>query len=267
MLAGSPLERLRPRSAGRLLDGGFEVVRFRPRQLATLLVVTWIPVFVASIYFGGYSEIVRWVVRSTISRSEAVSLRPDFPTAALGGVAALMFGEMLTGVGIGVLVSGWVRGVDPSSREMLREVWRRSPVAFAAWFVALLVKLVSGALLGVGILATAPMLGVLGPVIGAEQHRPVAAIRRSFDLTRRSRNLAQGLFLLSPLLGLGVWGAMSASNRFGLLPVPYLADALVALVAAALTAWRASVWALMYINARVVSEGLDLRLELVRVMP
>ena len=114
---------------------------------------------------------------------------------------------------------------------------------------------------------TAPRLAVLAPVVASEQHRPVASLRRCFDLTRTSRNMVQGLYLLPPIIGLVINSSVHLADSSGLLPIPILTRVLAALLVAALTAWRAAVWALTYTNERVATEGLDLRLEMARVMP
>jgi hypothetical protein len=268
MLAGSPVQRLRPRSAGRLLDGGFDVVRFRPQHVLALIVVTWLPVYVVSGFTGSYGDLLSWLWGSIRPHSGVeIVVRPDFPASAVWGVLALTFGEMLTGVGIAFLVGSWLGGDDPDVAATLRHLLRRLPLAIATWLVALIVKGSSAALVGVGLLLTAPAMGVLAAVVSTEGGDPFTAIRRSFTVTSRNRGMTVGLYVLGPVLGALLQLAIIGSKRAGLLPVPYLPAILAAVVAAALTAWRASVWALVLVDSRVVAEGLDLRLELARVMP
>lgn len=257
MLEGSPVQRLRPRGTGGLLDGGFDVVQFRPLHIVVLLAATWAPVYLTTRLLGGYPELVDWIVTSLRAATRHESA-PSVPQSALIGVTALAFGEMLTGVGIGFLVGAWLHGADPRPVAMLVVLARRLPAAVVAWLIALAIKVASVSVL-------APALGVTAPALGAESGGPLRAVKRSLTLTRRNRGLAVGLFLLSPLLSALIAFAINQSESHGLLPIGWLAPGLATLATATLTAWRASVWALMHVNSRVVDEGLDLRLELARV--
>ena len=251
------MQRLRPRSAGRLLDGGFDVVQFRPIHIIVLLVATWAPVYLVTRLIGGYPELVDWATASLRAASRHETSQP-FPRSALIGILALAFGEMLTGVGIGFLLGAWLRGADPRPVTVLAHVARRLPATVGAWLLALVIKVASASVL-------APALGVTAPVLGGEGVGPLRAVQRSLALTRRIRGLALGLFLLSPLLSGLIAVAIDESRSHGVLPIGLLGPVLAAAATATLTAWRASVWGLVHVNSRVVDEGLDLRLELARV--
>lgn len=275
-LPGSPLARLQPRTVGQLLDGGFEVVRFRFRTVAVVAAAIVGPLYV----LPQLLLLLSGVTTSTTDafRTSNPFLGGGFQSStsywsSLGTAGLVMFSQllasMLLGVSVTHLLGGWLVGNDPDPVDTLRFTARRAPVAIAAFAMVFAVKAVVGLVsCSIGLIYIVPALSVLAPVVAAEQAGPVAAISRTFRLTRRRIGAVIGVSMLWILastmvtsglqLAAAAIGAAVARTPEGIetgVQAATVAGGVVLLVV------QVAVTALVYFDLRVRTEGLDLQLE------
>lgn len=260
------MARLQPRSIGQLLDGGFEVVRFRFRTIAIVAAVILGPLYllpqVVAISIGatadgaGLADLVGPVSADTTT----------LLTLTLASAAGLAVATMLLGVGVSHLVGAWLVGEDPSPADTLRLVVRRAPVAIGAWSVALVLKALSLVACGVGALYTVPVLQCLAPVVASEPGGVVASVRRAFELGRPKvgRLMAvSGLWAATAYLVAQVSfvAAVAITESAGDETVlSTVGSSFVAAVTLVIAVVQTAVTALVYVDLRVRREGLDLQL-------
>lgn len=261
------MTRLQPRSVGQLLDGGFEVLRFRFGTVvlvATAILVPFVVVpQVVAILTGTTSDrFSPWSLLGPVSGDAEESAA--LVVVSLGGAS---LATMLLGVGVAHLVGSWLVGEDPGPADTLRFVLRRSPVAVAAWALALMVKGATLLTCGVLTVLAVPALQCLSPVVAAEPVGAAAAVGRALRLGRRRFGrllLVSGLWALAFALVIGIVWLAGALIQFqaggGDSLGPWLSSIRVA-VTMALIVVQSAVTALVYVDLRVRTEGLDMELQ------
>ena len=191
----NPVADLRPVSGGAVLDGGFELLRFRFGRLIALTACLYLPIWLCSVVLAivsppevstadsaGGSGIAWSAVTMGSSSSLVVVL-----------VGAQVVALSILGLCTGHLVMGLARGEDPSLREL-------GSVALRRWWVALLivpmnagVHLVSSCLSGIGWVLGDALVFLSSVAAGAEALGPWKGFRRSWDLTRPQFGRALGI--------------------------------------------------------------------------
>lgn len=272
-LGASPVSRLQPRTVGQLLDGGFEVLRFRVRTISIVAAVLVLPLYVLPQLVASLgSDAIDW---TTFDPTRGI-LPSDAGTTSLwagawAGVAAglgLMYATMLLGVGVTHLVGAWLMGHDPGPSATLRFVRSRLGAATGAFALALLIKVGAAAFsCGLALIYVVPALSVLAPVVALEPVGAGSAVSRSFALSRRRFGQLLGVSLLWALAS-GVVSTVASSagaivgalvgQEQGALIAAQAVDVMATVV---LVIVQVSVTALVYIDLRVRTEGLDLELE------
>jgi len=272
-LTASPVSRLQPRTVGQLLDGGFEVLRFRARTICIVGVVIILPLYAVP------QALVAW---STGLGSDALEGMGTMftPTGQpsstfVSGVLlsylaqlGLMLATMLMGVAMTHLVTGWLAGADPSPRETLVFVRSRLLVAIGAFVLALLLKSLGLVTCGLGLVYLVPSLSVLAPIVAAEGVGPGTAISRSFSLTKRRFWPVFGVVVLwaiaSSIVASSAQGAAAVVGGLVTSSIDGVAigvQVVTVVSTVVLTVVQVSVTVLLYIDLRVRTEGLDLDLE------
>jgi hypothetical protein len=269
-LPSSPVRRLQPRGVGEILDGGFEVLRFR---FVTLMAITTL--FAVPLYaLPTLLRIANGGSRASVLDAQASVLRVFTSeggtdnngtligiVAALGGALALA----IVGVAVAHLVTSWLMGGDPTFRDTLRHVARRGPVLAGAWVLATLMKGV-GAFCFIWVVLI-PLLLVLSPVVSCEQVGPITAIRRTWRLSRPRYGALAGLAIVSALVSSIIWLVLSAISTLVLqiwrdASWVWAAAAVIGVVIQLLLMPIQAAWvSLAYVDLRVRTEGLDLELE------
>lgn len=264
-----PQVAFRPMTVADVLDGGFAVVKARPRRILTLTAAFVVPVEVLAAWFGrnlgvtssGLDE--AWfssdpaVTGETTGGFEvwAVVLLAIVPSIALVCIAAAL----------AHLVAGWTVGHDASGREMLRVVGRRWWPLLASFVVVHLAELAGVFACYVGILAVMTLFLVVAPVVGAEGPSPGGALGRSIRLTRTRFWPVMGLAVLmgivSTVLGLSL-SALPESIALNLgvdsaWPLVALGGIIAQMVT---TPFVAAATVLTYFDLRVRAEGMDIEL-------
>lgn len=211
---------LRPMTTPDMLDGAFAILKRRPRDILTIAAVLLIPV-----------EVVSAVLLRDVLGADGLTGLAD-PTTAFGADGEVVgAGAALTSIAIGtvslallagalgVLVDGWYRGHDVTPWEAVAVALRRS---WALVLGTILVHLLEGVgllALGIGAYLAMALCHVVSPVITVESLGPLAAIRRSVQLTRRR---------IGPSLTVpGLVGVVGLLVGFGFQSVPELATTVV----------------------------------------
>ncbi len=264
---------LRPRRPTAILDAAFDLVRFRFLTIAALALVVQLPLV---------------VLPSVLSTADVLAQRDALVDGTLnGGIFAGNFAigstsawswvaivgqsvaVALMGVGVTHLLSSWALGHDPSIGEVLGTVARRCAVVLAAWIIALPLKVLGGLPCGVGVPVVTTLIFVVSPVIGAEKVGPWAAIKRSFQLTKRRFGPVLGLVVMTMVvtgviqgvvnLIVGWVAVVSAGAGEDPAPVALWASSAATMLLGLATATLHAAWAaLSYVDLRVRVEGMDL---------
>jgi hypothetical protein len=265
--------RLRRRTVGEILDGGFEVLRYRFVTLVALSSTFALPLYAvptllrvtqAHLIAGGSDE-QRNAFEMVAGVGTSSGVSPWLTWLSLiGNGLALAF----IGVAVAHLVGEWTIGGDPSYRETLGLVVRRSPVLLGAWLMALGIKALGVVALCVGWVFVIPLLMVLSPVVASEHLGPVASVRRCWRLSSRRYAMLLGLTLVSAVVAWVVQVVLSAI-AVGLLSIwasaswLWIAVSVVGVAVELVMLPLAAAWAaLAYLDLRVRTEGLDLELEI-----
>jgi len=263
-LPGSPVDRLRPRSAPQLLDAGFEVLRFRPGAIATLLVVLYGPFLVAALWMMDRAGNGWFPVLSLASLrrllDDATSGGSEELWWAAGATGATLVGEMLFAFALATLVRHWLDGDDIGVRSVLRTTARRLPGLAAAWIAALVLKLLGAALCLVGLVVFVPRLSLLAPVMAFEHRSPTKALGRSGELVARTSDRALFLVAIAPVLSFALPWALQAGADQGFHAVEQFSTVMGIAASLILLVARSATMTLFYVDIRVRTEGLDLAL-------
>ena len=191
-----------------------------------------------------------------------------------GFTLTVILGSALATAIVGVwqsrLVIGWLHGEDASVGMVLRSTKARLWVLLLAWLCLLPLRTVGGiATCGLLAIFLNPLLLVVSPVIAVEGLGPMASIARGWRVARRRYGAALGLFVMlmvvTLLLSYGVLALRSVATA--LIPDDRLgavvSSAIVIGLQLIMLSVNASVAALLYLDARVRNEGLDLELDAV----
>ena len=266
-LAGNPLAHLGVTGPGGILDGGFELLRFRFWRLVALAAALFLPLQLADL----------WSSLSSGTAAPADGGSTDFTTLigprglGSGGsgwslliALARPLALFLLGIGVGHLVAGWLDGRDRTFGQAMAVVARRAWVAPVAVAVSLGAKFGLGCFGGVGFFLVDALFFTAGIVAGAELLGPFATIGRSYGLSRAAYGVALvtavGSFVISQVLQLALTAGpvllvASFQPPEAWLIVVRQAASLVLLVVLALTACIA---ARAYVELRCRTEGYDL---------
>jgi hypothetical protein len=265
-----PRVALRPMTVADVLDGGFAVVKARPRRILGIAALFVVPT----------QLIVAYLQRETMGGLGLVDVLSDDPTVfneqANGDSGAQLVAVVLSTVipaialvcvaaAIAHLVGQWTMGRDAPAGEMLGVVGRRWWPLLGSFVV---VKLAEAAgLLGcyIGAAFVMALFVPVAPIIGVEGAGPGAALGRSIRLVRGRYFPVLGIALLMGIVSFLLSTALSAlpealavwigfEDGWPLLALGAIASEIVVLP------WVAAATVLLYFDLRVRTEGLDLEL-------
>ncbi|MEO8692020.1 MAG: hypothetical protein ABI658_00805 [Acidimicrobiales bacterium] len=256
--------RLRPMRLVDVMDGAFAVLKSQPRAVTLLLLPMVLPVSLLQAYLGrgsGNASIVEFFS----SPGRFGRIVNDQGWSAIVYLLDLMV-LSISGALMGKMLALWFEGKVPDAAVVLRASGRIVPRALAAFVLVHLIEAVAAVGLGVGTLLVIPLVSLTSPVIGIENIGPVAAVRRSWALTRRhyKHTCAFALFGASVVFLLGVlFGWLPSTIAAGLGDDGYgwvvvgLASVMFATITTAFIAIAAVIF---YLDLRVRSEGMDIEI-------
>jgi len=274
--ASVPQVTLRPMTLADILDGGFAVVKARPRRIFGLAAAVVVP-----------AELVMALVeRSSTADYNYFDFFND-PTVANErvdggdlamqyvaiGVYAVLYGLALVflAAAIGHLVGQWVMGRDAPAGEMVRTAGRRWWPLVASFFVVKLAEAASVVGCYIGLLFVMPLFVAVAPVIGVEGGRTMEAVRRSVRLVRPRYFPVMGTAVVMGIVATLLVNALSAlpqalaawldpAGAWVLVAVGSIVSEIVVLP------FVAAATVLLYFDLRVRTEGLDLEMTASRVL-
>ncbi len=188
----NPLADLRPMGVGAVLDGGFELLRFRFGRLMALSACLFVPIWFLNLVLAIVAPPAPGSSLGADLVGTSLSSGSSSPLAHVATGLQLVALSLL-GLCVGHLAMALARGEDAGLRELGALAWRR-------WWVALLIVPLTAAVHG----ATACLGGIgwmLGDAFvflssvaaGAERLGPWRAFVRSWTLTRSEYGRALGI--------------------------------------------------------------------------
>jgi hypothetical protein len=252
-----------------VLDGGFAIVKSRPRRILTLTALFVVPVEVLRAWFSrnlgvtgsGLDE--SWFTSDPTVAGEPANGTDLWAVFLLGVVPSIAL--VCIAAGLAHLVAGWTVGHDASGRELLRVIGKRWWTLLATFVVVHLAEGLGVLACYVGILAVMTLFLVVAPVIGAEGPSVGEALGRSIRLTRNRFWQVLGLAVLMAIVS-GVLGLSLSALPEGI-AVNLGVDAAWPLVALGgiiaqmvTTPFVAAATVLVYFDLRVRTEGMDIEL-------
>ena len=257
---------MRPMTIPDVLDGGFAILKLRPRDVLIMAVAFIVPINVAS------ALLLRDVLeRGAFSTGTDVSAfsgaGAGFASYAINAASLCLLAGALAH-----LVGRWYEGEHVTAGASIVVALRRSPALLVAVILVHLMEAIGAIGLLVGAYIAMALLHVVAPVVVAEGAGPFRAINRSVRLTsaRFGASLAvPGLVaLIGAVVGFG----------FGLVPevvaglVPSEWDWLVrasgqTLAALVVSPFTAGVAVLYHLDLRMRVEGLDIERRIRAVFP
>jgi len=263
--------RLRPMRLVDVMDGAFAVLKSQPRAVTLLLLPMVLPVSLLQAYLGRGSANAS-IVEFFSSPGRFGRIVNQQGWSAIVYVLDLVV-LSISGALMGKMLALWFEGMVPDASVVLRASGRIVPRALAAFVLVHLIEAVAAVGLGVGTLLVIPLVSLTSPVIGIENVGPVAAVRRSWSLTRRhyKHTCAFVLFGASVVFLLGVlfgWlpstiAASLGDDGYGWVVVG-LASVMFATVTTAFIAIGAVIF---YLDLRVRSEGMDIEILANELLP
>ena len=254
-------------TVGEILDGGFRVIKARPRDVLIIAATFVVPVQI----------LLAYLQRDVLDRDALVDAFTD-PTvtsqtgSVSGGVwlVAALAGGMVTvwtAGAIGHLVTGWYRGVDVTPVDAIRTSLRHTWPLLVSWIAIHILQLAALFMLVLPGLIVMAFWLVTAPAIVIERLGPFAGMGRASRLAGKR---------FGPVLGVGVLSGVVASvvgQIFGAIPLVlgfwsggFLGWVLLIVsgVATSLltTPFIAAATVLAYLDLRVRNEGLDLQLRI-----
>lgn len=264
----------RPLAVLDLLDGAFAALRQRPRTLVGVVLPVLVPVELLQAWSArdllGGAGIADVLSDPTIAE-EAAGAGPGI-TQTFVDLLATSFTVSVTGVAVAHVIAGWLQGREVTAGAALRATARRWWVVLLAWLCVRLVQAVATALFVVPGLVAVVLLSVTSPVVAFEGRGPLASIRRSVALVRPRFGPAVGVVLLVGIVSYGVSQAIETLPTVVAVVIgtdrawPLLAASGI-LSSLVLVPFVTASAALLYVDLRFRSEGLDLELEAAEVLP
>jgi hypothetical protein len=264
----------RPLAVLDIIDGAFAALRQRPRVLVGVVLPIVVPLRVIEAWasrnvLGGLSLADVWADPSLAETGVGPGFGADlWVLSHLVESAAVTVG----GVGVAVVMAGWLEGRDVSAGRALAVVARRWWAVALAWLLVRLIQLAAGALFVLPAVFAVALLSVVSPVLAFERLGPWQAVRRSVQLVRPRLGPVLGVVLLVGAVSFGISQAVESipgifavalgpDRAWGLVAAATIVSSLVTVpfVAASAT--------LVYLDQRYRLEGLDLEREAEEVLP
>lgn len=265
-----PRVAMRPMTAADILDGGFAVVKARPRRIMAITAGFVVPTHLVAAYLQrdvlgglGISELLSSDPTVVNEQSNADPMGQMVGSLLISLIPA--FALVCIAAAIAHLVAQWMMGRDAPAGEMVGVIGRRLWPLVTSFVV---VKVAEGAgLLGcyIGIVFIMALFVPVAPIVGVEGGGGWQAVARSVRLTRTRYFPTMGVALLMGVVGYLLTNALSAlpqslavwiglDDGWPLLALGSIVSQIVVLP------FVAAATVLLYFDLRVRTEGLDLEM-------
>jgi hypothetical protein len=270
-----PRVALRPMTAADILDGGFAVVKARPRRILSITAAFVVPTQLLAAFLqrdtlGGFGVADFFTEDPTVLNEQAETNQTAQLLASLLITVIPAVALVCVAAAVAHLVSQWTMGRDAPAGEMLGVVGRRWWALLGSFVV---VKLAEGAgVFGcyIGIAFVMALFVPVAPIIGVEGGGAIDALKRSVRLTRARYFPTLGIALLMGVVSWLLANALSAlpqalaawvgfEDGWPLLAVGSIAAQIIVLP------FVASATVLLYLDLRVRTEGLDIEMAAIDV--
>lgn len=270
-----PTVALRPMTVADVLDGGFAVLKARPLRILGMTAALVVPVNVLlGLVFRDSMESTGfelWTEDPTVA-GEMGQTSGSSPLATL--LLYVLSGLVLVAVTAAIthLVVSWAGGHDPSSRELGASAARHWWPLLASFLVVSLATLAAALLCVVPVLFVGPLFVATTPAVAAEGVGPLVAVGRSTSLVTRRYWPVMGTTLLLGIVAVIVSIVLSfvptalGELLFGVAPWPLLVLGQIA-SHIVVVPFVGAASALLYLDLRVRTEGLDIELDAVDLLP
>ena len=267
---------LYPRTTADVLDGGFAVLKARPKRILAVTAVFVVPAQLLAAFLQRDVASSGLDVSSMLSNDPTIldeqSNAADWQLVATLAVLFLATSALVcVAAALAHLITQWMMGRDPAAGELLGVVGRRAWPLLASF---VLVKLAEGAgAFGcyIGIVFVMALFLVVAPVIAVEGLGPLAAMGRSVRLIRPRYFPALGVALVMAIVSELLSLALSAlpqvlaswigfERGWPLLALGSIVSELIVLP------FVAAATVLLYLDLRVRTEGLDIEMAAGRVL-
>ena len=261
---------LRPMTAADILDGGFAVVKSRPRRILAVTAIFVVPTQLLAAFlqrnamggigFGDFFTEDPTVFNEQASSDPTADMLAGLLVAVIPAIALVC-----VAAAIGHLVSQWIMGRDAPAGEMLGVIGRRWWALLGSFVVVKLAEGVGVFGCYIGIVFIMALFVPVAPIIGVEGEGAIGAVKRSVRLTRARYFPTLGVALLVAIVSTLLGNALSAlpqavagwigyDEAWPLLALGAILAQIVVLPFVAATA------VLQYFDLRVRTEGLDLEM-------
>lgn len=266
--AGVPRVALRPMTVADILDGGFSIIKARPKRLLTMAAAVIIPVQLFAAFVsrdvgtGLFSD--SWFNEDPAVRDGAGGGSLDmfalFAALILPSIALVCLAAA-----VAHMVMGWTVGYDPSGRDMLSVVARRWWPLLATFVIVHVAEVLGALTCYLGTFVVMALFCVVAPAIGAEQASTGDALRRSIELVRPRFWPVLGTVVLMGIVAGVLGNVLSALPQGAAAAIGFESGwplaALGAIIGQLLTTpFVAAATTLLYVDLRIRTEGMDIEL-------
>jgi hypothetical protein len=267
---------LHPRTVADILDGGFAVLKARPRRILVVTAAFVVPAQLIAAFLQRDLDGAGFDLGAALSGDPTVleeeSGAADWQLVVMILVLLLASTALVcVAAAIAHLVTQWTMGRDPATGELFGVVGRRLWPLLASFVLVKVAEAAGAVACYIGLPFVMALFVVVAPVIAVEGGGPLAAMGRSARLARPRYFPVLGTALLmalvSELLGLalsalpqGLAAAIGLERGWPLLALGAIAAELIVLP------FVAASTVLLYLDLRVRTEGFDIEMAAVDVL-
>ena len=259
-----PFLAMRPMTVADVLDGGIAVIKAAPRVMITIAAAILVPLELLSAWVERDSLADRGLsgaISAATSSNASSDVRID--AASIGVIVLSGLALALVTGAVAAVLRGWLGESSPSAGDALRVALQHAPALIAAWIVVHFFEALAALALLVPLLFVMPLFLAVSPAIVFERLGPLAAVRRSWRLTRSRFGSVLGAALLIALVSSVLTLALSGLGLiFEFWSYGWVIDAVCrAASGLVIVPFVGAATTLVYLDTRIRVEGLDLELD------
>jgi Membrane domain of glycerophosphoryl diester phosphodiesterase. len=244
-----PAPSLRPRSPTEIVDAAFQLLRAHYSAFVTCSAIAYAPVLLLRLVVGDPRRFLG---------TEPGSLTPDFWWYSGVGVLVSWLTFSLMSAVLQVCTSQVYLGQEMDVADAVRQALPRTPQVLVAAVIRFVLMMIALMLLLFPVLYVVPLLFAVTPLIVLEQRGIWTAMGRSASLSKgRKWHILNTLGLVAIIYYLLVVGFSVVASLFGSFVLATVVSAAVTVLVYPVVAIAET---LLYYDARIQSEGLDIEL-------